>query len=150
MNAYSFTAGADYRVYPATITGFTGGSPDTLIDLMASVGTTGLETNDEGEAIRSASDISETVLMMAGTDNVRVRPLNTVSLFGPIRPYDFYVIGPPMAEHDSFAIAATGADVIVALVDVDSRCDAAEWKAMAGVGAFNGSFIMLNGGRNLR
>ncbi len=91
MNAYSFTAGADHRVYAATITGFSGGSADTLIDLIASDGTTVLETNDRAGAIGSASDISETVLMMAGTYYVRDRQLNTVSLFGPIRPYDFYV-----------------------------------------------------------
>lgn len=191
-NAYSFTAGADYRVYPATITGFSGGSVDTLIDLIASDGTAVLETNDEAGAIGSATDISETVLMLAGTYSgtyyVRVRPLNTVSLFGSIRPYDFYVrvlsgsrmapravltaeaepseqsasravlsagpanavIGPPIAEHDTFAIAARGADLIAALVGIDPQRDTPEWQAMAGVGAFNGSFIMVNGGRTLR
>lgn len=44
-------------------------------------------TDNEGGAIGSAPDISETVLMMAGTYCVRVRPLNTVSLFGAICPY---------------------------------------------------------------
>ena len=91
MDVSSFTAGADYRVYAATMTGFRGGSAGTLRDIIASDGTTVLEADDEDGAIGSVSNIAGTVLPTTGTYYVRVRQFNTTSLPGTIRPYDFYV-----------------------------------------------------------
>lgn len=172
MDVYSFTAGADYRVYAATMTGFRGGSADTLRDTIASDGTTVLEADDDG-AIGSASNIAGTVLATAGTYYVRVRQFKTTSLFGPIRPYDFYVrvlsgsptpemepndkgapqaptpngwvssvIGPATAEKDTFAITVNAGDTIVAIGDVDPARDVPEWNVIGGIGVFTGSFII--------
>jgi subtilisin-like proprotein convertase family protein len=92
VDIYSFTAAAGDRVYAATMTGFSGGSTDTQIDILASDGTTVLETDDEDGTISgSASNIAGTVLATAGTYYVRVRQFTTSSLSGTVRPYDLYV-----------------------------------------------------------
>ena len=69
MNAYSFTAGADYGIHAATMTGFSGGSTDTSIEIIASGGTMRLEAEDEGGAIGSASNIAGTVLAATATND---------------------------------------------------------------------------------
>ena len=92
MDAHSFTVGADYRIYSATTTGFSGGAADTLSDVIASDDRTVLEASEEGGAIRSPSSIARTVLPTTATCcYVRVRQATITSLRGPIRPYDFYV-----------------------------------------------------------
>ena len=101
MNAHSFTAGADYRTHAATMTGFKGGSADTLRDVIAWDSTTVLEADDEEGAIGSWSKISRTVPAAAGIYYVEARQCNTGSLPATIRPYDFYVralSGSPIPE----------------------------------------------------
>jgi hypothetical protein len=101
MDAHSFTAGADYRVYAATMTGFRGGSADTLRDVVVSDRTTWLEADDPGGAIGSPSNIPGTLLLTSGTSYVGVRQFKTTSLPGTIRSYDFYLrvlSGSPIPE----------------------------------------------------
>lgn len=73
------------------MTGFRGGSADTLRDVIASDGTTVLEADGGDVASRSPSNIAGTVLARAGTYYVKAPQFNTGSLPLTIRPYDFYV-----------------------------------------------------------
>lgn len=101
MNACSFTAGADYRLYAATMTRFSGDSTDTLIDLIASDGTTALETNDADGATGTASNSAGAVAATAGTSYVRARPFAAASRPGASRPHDFFLrvdLGSPIPE----------------------------------------------------
>lgn len=91
MDAHSFTAGADYRMYGATMNGFNGSSADMLRDVFASDGATMLEEDDDSVEIGSPTNIAGTALPTAGTYYVRTRRLNTTSLPGAVSPYDFYV-----------------------------------------------------------
>ena len=91
MDKHSFTAGADYRIYAATMTGFSSSSADTLKDVFASDGTTVLEADGDGGASGRPSNIAGTTLPAAGSYSVRVREFNTASLPGTIRPYEFYL-----------------------------------------------------------
>ena len=63
MDALSFTAGTDDRLHAATMTGFGGGSADTLGDIVSN-GTTMLEADDDDEAIGSASNIADTIVVI--------------------------------------------------------------------------------------
>ena len=91
MDAHSFTAGADCRIYAATMTGFSGGSAETLRDVIAPEGTTMLEAADEDGAITGPSSIAGTLLATAGTYHVKAPQFKTASLPLTIRPYDFHV-----------------------------------------------------------
>jgi hypothetical protein len=170
MDAQSFTAGADYRKYAATMTAPGCASADTLRDVIASDGPRVLEADDDGRAIGSPSNIAGTVLPTTGTSYVR---FNTSSVPGTIRPYDFYlrvlsgspmpemepnngllpqvprsnggmsrVIGPATAKNDSFAITVNGEDTIGVIVAVDLERGAPVWNVIAGTGVFTGSFII--------
>jgi hypothetical protein len=172
VDTHSYTVGADYRIYAATMTGFRGGCADTLENVIASDGTTVLEADDGGGAIGSPSNIAGSVLPTVGTYYVRVRQFNTASLPGPICPYDFYVrvlsgspipetepnegcsgsaalqrlggrvIGPATAKHEGFAITVNGKDTIGVIVGVDLERGAPVWNVIAGNGVFTGSFII--------
>ena len=172
MDAQSFTAGADYRMYTATMTGFSGGSADTLRDVIASEGTTVLEADGDDGAIRTPSNIAGMVLPV-GTYYVTGRRFNTTSPPGTIHPYDFYlrvlsgsprpergpngegapqaprsngwesrVIGSATAKNDSFAITVNGGHMIGVIVVVDLERGVPEWNVIAGSGVFTGSFII--------
>jgi hypothetical protein len=152
VDAHSFTAGADYRIHAATMTGFSGGSADTLRDVIASAGAT--------------------VLAAAATCCVTARQFKTASLPATIRPYDFYlrvlsgspipemepthgvapqaphsngwrgrVIRPATAKNEVFAITVNG-HMIGVIVFVDLECGVPEWEMIAGSGVFTGSFIL--------
>lgn len=153
------------------MTGFTGGSAETLRDVIASDGATVLEADDEDGAIGSGSSIAGRVLAMAGT--YYARQFNTVSFPDTIRPYDIYlrvrsgsskpemepndkdvpevprssgwrirVIEPGTAKDDTFAITVNGCDTIGVIVSADLERGAPEWKVIAGSGLFTGSFII--------
>ena len=74
MDALSFTAGTDDRLYAATMTGFGGGSADTLRDIIASNGTTVLEADDDDGAIGSASNTGDTIMVIVDIDPERAAP----------------------------------------------------------------------------
>jgi hypothetical protein len=170
MEAYSFTAGADYRMYAATMTGFSGGSANTLRDFVASDGTM---MPEDGCAIGSPPNVAGAVLPTTGTYYVRARRCKITSLTGTFLPCDFYVrvlwgspipemepnyegapqatrsngrggrvIGPATAKNDSFAITVNGRDTIGVIVAVDLERGAPVWNAIAGTGVFTGSFII--------
>jgi hypothetical protein len=170
VDASSFTAGADYRIYAATMTGFSG-SADTLRDVIVSDGMAVLEADAEERANGSASRIAGTVLATVGT--YCASQFNTASLPDPIRLYDVYVrvrfgssrpemepndkdvpevprssgwrirvIEPGTAKEDTFAITVNGCDTIGVIVSADLERGAPEWKVIAGTGVFTGSFII--------
>lgn len=171
MDAYSLTAGADYRIYAATMTGFSGSSADTLKDVIASDRTTMLEADVEDGAIGSASSIAGTVLATARS--YYSKQFSTASFPGTIGSYDIYmrvlsespipelkpndkdvpevprsnergnrVIEPGTAKDHSFAITVNGGDTIRVIVDADLERGAPQWNVIAGNGVFTGSFII--------
>ena len=74
MDLSSFTAGADYRVFATTITGFNSGSADTLRDFIASGTTTMLEAEDEDGATGSASNAGDTLVTIVDVTPERGAP----------------------------------------------------------------------------
>jgi hypothetical protein len=173
MDASSFTAGADYGIYAATMTGFSGRSTDTSIDIIASNPAVVLEADGEERAIGNASNIAGTELATSGAYYLRARRFDPAFLPGTIYPYDFFVrvlsgsptpemdpndegvppaprsngwrcraIGEATGKRDSFAIAVNASDTIGVIVGVDLERGVSEWKVMAGIGMFTGSFII--------
>lgn len=173
MGASSFTAGADYRVFAATMTGYGGGAIGALKDIVASDDTIVLEADDENGLIGRASNIAGTVLPTAESYYARMRQFNAAFLPGRICPYDFYlrvlsgspipaidpndegvppaprsngwrsrVIGLTTAKDNTFVITVDGSDTIGVIVAVDLERGVPEWKVIAGVGMFAGSFII--------
>jgi hypothetical protein len=64
VEAFSFTAGTDDRLHAATLTGFGGGSADTLRDIVASNGTTVLEPDDDDGAVGSSRSTTGGAIMV--------------------------------------------------------------------------------------
>jgi autotransporter-associated beta strand protein len=102
---YSFAATAGDRVYAATMTSFSAGSTDTVIDIIGSDGVTILETDDDdGSILNFSSSIAGTLIPVTGTYYIRVRPfiaMPPATLGGTVRPYDLYLrvqSGAPMPE----------------------------------------------------
>jgi hypothetical protein len=91
MDASSFTAGADYGIYAATMTGFSGRSTDTSIDIIASPGATVFEADGKEGALGKASNIAGTELGTTDTYYLTARQFNPASRPGAICRYDFYL-----------------------------------------------------------
>lgn len=172
MDEYSFTAGADYRIYAATLTGFSGGSADTLSEVVASNGTTVLEADGDEGTIGSPSEIAGTALATAGTHHVEAWQFETTSLPATIRPYDFYLrvlsespipemepnhgVAPqalhsngwrgrvigPATAKNEVFAITVNGQMIGVIVFVDLECGVPEWKMIARSGVFTGSFII--------
>lgn len=172
MDEHSFTAGADYRIHAATMTGFSGGSADTLRDVIASDGKAVLEKDGEEGAGRSPLNVAGTVLPMARTNYSKAQWFNTASLPAAIRSSDFYVrvlSGSPIPEMEPNhgvapqaprsngwrgrvigpAKAKTGVFAITVhghmigvIVFVDLERGVPVWNVIAGSGVFTGSFII--------
>ncbi len=175
IDVYSFTAAAGDRVYAATITAASAGSPDTNLDILASNGTTVLETDvEDGGANQQASNIAGLVVPSSGTYYARVRQ-GFFALSGTIRPYDLYVRvhsgapvaetepndipdGQPLAEsgwmsgavgapsdQDTYEVSVDAGDTIVAILDADPERDSPEWNPLLGMGLFLGAIPGVNG-----
>jgi hypothetical protein len=173
MDASSFTAGADYGIYAATMTGFGGRSIDTSIDIIASNPAIVREADGPEGVLANASNVAGTELATSGTYYLRARQFDAASLPATFCPYDFFVrvlsgspipgmdpndegvpsaprsngwrgrvIGEATLKRDSFAIAVNASDTIGVIVGVDLERGASEWKVMAGIGMFTGSFII--------
>ena len=172
MDENSFTAGADYRIHAATMTGFRGGSADTLRDVIASAGATVLAAAGEDLAIGGPSHLAGAALPATATYYVGTRQFKTASLPATIRPYDFYLrvlSGSPIPEMEpNHGVApqaprsngwrgrvigpATAKNEVFAItvngqmigviVFVDLERGVPEWKMNAGNGVFTGSFIL--------
>ncbi len=116
VDVYSFTAAAGDRVYAATMTMFsasagTGTGADSVLDVIASDGTTVLETDlDDGTFFTNSSTIAGRILPTAGTYYLRVRHNAAAGSTATLRPYDLYFqlrSGAPAAEVESNDTTAT-------------------------------------------
>jgi subtilisin-like proprotein convertase family protein len=174
IDFYSFTAAAGDRLYAGVMTAASSsGAPntDSVLDVIASDGTTVIETdNDDGSFGTASSSIAGTTLPTAGTYFLRVRHnLGT----GQLRPYDLYVrvrTGAPTAEtepNDTFpgqALPASGwvsgstsgttdvdfysinlnaGDTVFVSLDLDPERDTTEWNGQLGLGAFGTPPLVL-------
>jgi hypothetical protein len=74
VDALSFTAGTDDRLYAAAITGLGRGFADTLRDIIASNGTIMLEPDNDDGAIGTASNTGDTIAVIVNVDPVRAAP----------------------------------------------------------------------------
>jgi hypothetical protein len=173
MEAYSFTAGADYGLYAGTLTGISGRSTDTSIDIVASNPAIVLEADDEG-AMGTGSNIPGTELTTTETHYLMAGRCDPASLPGPFCPFNFFLrefSGSPIpamnpndegvppaprsngwrcrvielttAKDDTFVITVNGSDTIGVIVRVDLERGVPEWSLMAGIGEFTGSFIII-------
>jgi hypothetical protein len=74
VDALSFTAGTDDRLYAAARTGLGSGFANTLRDIVASSDTTMLEPDNDAGAIGSASNTGDTIAVIVNVDPVRAAP----------------------------------------------------------------------------
>lgn len=150
---YSFSASMNDRIYAGTMTAWAAPSQDSLLELLASDGTTVIEEDDDdGVFAQFSSSIAGAQITGAGsaTYYLRVKPFST----GVIRPYDLHVqrhSGSPVAETepngnggsfqalpaskwvsgaladatdvDGFIIPATAGDTITVSLDLDPERD---------------------------
>jgi hypothetical protein len=141
---HSFTAGADYRMYAATMTGCSGGSTDTPRDVIASEGTTVLEADDDSGGIAGAIRPYDFYLrVLSGSPIPETEPNDEGAPQAPRSNGGMSrVIGPATAKNDSFAITVNGEDTIGVIVAVDLERGAPVWNVIAGTGVFTGSFVI--------
>jgi subtilisin-like proprotein convertase family protein len=172
IDFYSFTAGLGDRVYAATMTSASASaSVDSVLDLIASDGTTVLETdNDDGSFGATSSGIAGFAIPSAGTYFLRVRHNSATA---QIRPYDLYFTlqsGSPTPETepndtfpgqalpasgwvsgstssatdlDFYSIALNAGDTVFLSLDLDPERDTVEWNAQLGFGAFGTPPVIL-------
>jgi subtilisin-like proprotein convertase family protein len=163
---YSFTTSvANTKVYAATETSFSASGTDTTLDLIASDGTTVLETDlNDGTFAGSSSSISGANIAVPGTYYLRV---TNVSATSPVTPYDLYFAfkdtaptvetepnnnggtpNPipasglmsgainPAADNDTFSFSANAGDTVFVSLDTDPERDNVQWNGRVGVGLF--------------
>jgi cysteine-rich repeat protein len=150
---YSFSASMNDRIYAGTMTSWATPSQDSLLELLASDGTTVIESDDDdGVFAQFSSSISGATITGAGsaTYYLRVKPFTS----GVINPYDLHFqlrSGSPTAETepngngssfqnlptskwvsgaladaadvDGFIISASAGDTITASLDLDPERD---------------------------
>lgn len=144
MNAYSFTSGADYRGYAATMTGFSGGGAGTVTGLVASDGTALLETEDGtiGSLPGPIGPCDFFLCVDLGSPIPEMEPTNEGAPHAPrSNGLRDRVIGAATAKNGIFAITVNG-DTIGVIGPVGLERGAPEWKVNAGNGEFTGSFII--------
>ena len=171
---YSFVGVAGERVYATTVTAFSSGGADSLLDVIAPNGTTVLESdNDNGSLSGTSSSIAGTTITTPGVHYLRVRH-NTSS---DIRPYDLHLktqLGtPPMevepndlpfnaqtlppsgwvagnisvaTDVDIYAFSLGAGDTFFASLDCDPERDGVELAGILSAGPFAGSFLQVNDG----
>jgi hypothetical protein len=144
MDASSFTAGADYGICAATMTGFCSRSTDMSIDIVASNPAIGLEADDEPGAIPGTTcSYDFLVRVLSGSPRPEMDPNdNGVPPASRSNGWRCRAIGEVSMKRDSFAIAVNASDTIGVIVCVDLERGAPEWKVMAETGIFTGSFII--------
>ena len=100
VDYFAFTATAGDRVYAATMTQFSnGGSTDTVVDVIASDGTTVLESDgDSGSFSSLSSAIGGTIIPADGTYYIRVDGLSGTSIISPYHLHVRVQSGMPTAE----------------------------------------------------
>jgi subtilisin-like proprotein convertase family protein len=100
VDYYSFTANAGDHVSVATMTSWSnGGSTDTIVSIIASDGTTVLESDDDsGSFSGTSSAISGTVIPAAGTYYISVDGISTTNTITPYHLHVRILSGSPTAE----------------------------------------------------
>ena len=165
VDFYSFTAAAGDRIYAATMTSFSASaSVDSVLDLIASDGTTVLETdNDDGSFGTTSSSISGFTIPTAGTYFLRVRHSSATSQLRPYRLFFQQRSGSPTAETESndtfpgqalpaggwvsgatssttdvdfYSVNLNAGDTVFLSLDLDPERDATEWNGQLGLGTF--------------
>lgn len=180
--AYIFTGDDDFfyfdgavgeRVYAATATAFSPGSPDSLLDLMGPDGITVVESdNDNGVFAGAASSLAGVPLAQPGTHFLRVRQAGGSST---IRPYHLHIktqSGTPTAEIepndtlaqpqplpasgwvsgvlttpadvDTYAVKLNAGDTVFASLDLDPERDGTEFNGTLSMGPFGGGTLLVN------
>ena len=161
---YSFTTTvANSRIYAATINA-TSANTDTILAVIASDGTTILESDDQdGGFGGSSSSIAGTTLATAGTYYLRV---TNASLTAPVATYELYfavksgattpetepnnagtpqvlpasrfVNGAidPVADTDTFTFNANAGDTVFLSLDLDPERDVTNFNGRIGIGQF--------------
>ena len=166
VDIYSFTAAAGERVHAATMTNASAsGTVDTTLVLLASDGTTAIETDaDDGTfGGGTSSSIAGALVPADGTYYLSVRhPGNTAQ----VRPYDLYLTtrsGAPVAETednalatpqalpagghasgalsaaadvDAYSFALNAGDTVFVSLDLDPERDTITWDGRLGLGTF--------------
>lgn len=162
---YSFTTLVpNSKIYAATIDS-AATSQDTILAVIASDGTTVLETDDQdGSFGGSSSSIAGTTLLLPGTYYLRVTNFSTTA---PIAPYDLYfavraggiptpetepnnngtpqalpvtqyVSGAidPVGDTDTFSFNANAGDTVFISQDLDPERDVTNFNGRIGIGLF--------------
>jgi subtilisin-like proprotein convertase family protein len=169
---YSFTTTVpNSKIYAATQTQASGGGTDTILAVIASDGTTVLETDDQdGSFSQSASSIAGTVLATPGTYYLRVTNFSSTAL---IAPYDLYFAvrsgattpetepnnnGTPQAlpasqyvngaidpvgDTDTFTFTANAGDTVFISLDLDPERDTTTYNGRIGIGLFGTPNLFL-------
>ncbi|HQW80956.1 MAG TPA: proprotein convertase P-domain-containing protein [Pseudomonadota bacterium] len=172
VDFWSFSGTAGDRIYAATMTSrSSNGSVDSTLDLIASDGSTVIETDlNDGTFGSTSSSIAGATLPATGNYYLRV---THASATNQLRPYDLYFqlrSGAPAAEtepNDTFpgeALPAGGwvsgstsattdadlyslnlnaGDTVFISVDLDPERDTVEWNAQTGLGAFGAPPLFL-------
>jgi subtilisin-like proprotein convertase family protein len=173
IDFFSFTANAGDRVYAATMTSFSASSFDTVLALIASDGTTVIETDDnDGSLGTTSSSIAGAVIPTSGTYYLKV---TNFSATAQTRPYHLHVrvqSGSPVAETepndtlatanplpasgwvsgstsattdvDYFSLTLNAGDTIYASLDLDPTRDNTQWNGQLAIGVFSNFILTVN------
>lgn len=174
VDFFSFTANAGDRVYAATMTSFSAnGSTDSVLSLIASDGTTVIETDDnDGVLGGSASTIANATIPSNGTYYLKVIHFSPTN---QLRPYDLHVrvqSGSPTAESepndtsatanalpasgwvsgstssttdlDYFSLTLNAGDTVYASLDLDPTRDNTQWNGQLAIGIFSNFILTVN------
>jgi len=175
VDFYKFTATAGDRIFVATITSFSsfsGATPDSLLTILASDGTTVIERDDEdGSFSGSSSSIGGAVIPSDGVYYLKVNHFFGSGVMLPYRLVFQKQTGAPVPETepndaspnalpvsgfvsgnlssttdvDFFSVVANAGDTIFASVDPDPERDTVTWDANGAIGFFDGFSLLVNG-----
>ena len=164
LDFYSFQASAGDRVYAAVMTSFSAnGSSDSFLDILASDGTTILESDDNNGSFGSSSSTTAgTQIPANGTYYVRIRHFSATS---QLRPYHLHLqvqSGAPVPETepndtlpgqalpasgwvsgntsgltdvDIYSFTLNAGDTVFLSLDLDPERDGSEWNGRIRHGA---------------
>lgn len=164
IDYYSFSASAGDKIYAGTMTSWSadGVTPDSVLDLLGTDGTSVIESDDdEGSFSNFSSSLAGVPIPANGTYFLRVKPYLT----GSLRPYDLHFqrrSGAPTAETedngvtaqnlpashwvsgalsaaadtDNFLFSANAGDTVYLGLDLDPERDGGDWDAMLTLSSF--------------
>ena len=174
LDFFSFQASAGDRVYAATMTSFSANaSTDSVLDILATDGTTLLESDDNnGTFGGSSSSLAGTLIPSDGTYYLQVRHFSATS---QLRPYHLHLrvqsgapagevepndslataqVLPPsgwisgdtsaLTDVDFYSLTLNAGDTVFLSLDLDPERDASEWTGRMGFGVFNNFILVVN------